>query len=93
MSCPRCFCRVPARSASDRSKLVCADCGTPLPPPDGNEPHVGWLGAAAVAVFSLLTTAVVIVSGVSAEKGSLADSHTGATVSAQIRNDHAGAKP
>jgi hypothetical protein len=90
MSCPRCFCRVPARSASDRSRLVCADCGTPFPPPDQNEPHVGWLGAAAVAVFSLLTTAVVVVSGVSEDRGSLADSQTGPARAAQVSGDRAG---
>ena len=93
MSCPRCFCRVPARSASDRSRLVCADCGTPFPPPDQNEPHVGWLGAAAVAVFSLLTTAVVVVSGVSEERGSLADSQTGSARAAKVSGHRAGEQP
>lgn len=74
MACPRCFCRVPARSPLDRSGLVCADCGTALPPPDQTQPHVGWLAGAVVAVLSMLMVGVVIVAGVSVEEPSVAGS-------------------
>ncbi len=73
MACSRCGCRMPARRHPRSSRLVCADCGTALPPVSGSARRHGWLAFAAVSAAALATTTLVIVSGLNQDGPTLAD--------------------
>ena len=72
MACPRCGCRMPARS---RTGLVCADCGTPLAQEGLARPGYSWGSLVAVACAVLVTTGAFVLSSLSSESPTLAETH------------------
>lgn len=70
MACPRCGCRMPARSIAG---LVCADCGAPLA--TSARSNYGWRSLAAVTCATLLTTGAFVLSSLSSESPTLAETH------------------
>ncbi len=82
MACPRCGCRMPARSIHG---LVCADCGTPLNAPA--ERPVSWTSLTALACACLLTTGAFVLSSLSSESPSLAEVHAEKVASASAAGE------
>jgi hypothetical protein len=72
MACKRCGCRMPAHS---NDGLVCADCGTPFPATGRDGRRYGWGSMAAVACATLLTAGVFVVSSLSSDSPTLAETH------------------
>lgn len=69
---------MPARSDAG---LVCADCGTPLPDEVLAKRSYSWGSLAAVACAAMLTTGAFVLSSLSSESPSLAETHKEAQVS------------
>ena len=71
MACPRCGCRMPARS---RFGLVCADCGTPLAEEGLARPGHSWGSLVTVTCAVMVTTGAFVLSSLSSESPTLAES-------------------
>jgi ribosomal protein L37E len=78
MACKRCGCRMPAHSING---LVCADCGTPFPTAGRDGQRYSWRSMAAVGCAALLTAGVFVVSSLSSDSPTLAETHQEAAAS------------
>jgi hypothetical protein len=81
MACLRCGCRLLARATPRSSQLICAYCGVAQPGISAEERRHGWLGLAAISGAVMITTVMVIASGINQDGPTLADRQQEARVS------------